>query len=229
MSEQKHFSLEDIDWIDTQLEYLSCDDPEDIEVYIFEMLVEDEQGREGNIEVSTVKLAGQAHQVIQQQQARIEELEKALRLVFHECTHHRPSVETQRQIKEITAEALNNSAPAPDVRSQIEKDGLPTFYISTEGAVCTHRMSDTDTPVWCRNGEDGVKAMRAITEGDGWTSIDERLPEQSGPYWTFCGNEEPSVIQQRVLMYDSKYKQFNDCSATHWRKLPAKPAAGGAE
>ncbi|MCV6612405.1 MAG: DUF551 domain-containing protein [Amphritea sp.] len=169
---------------------------------------------------------------------------------------------------EDEGEFISSTAPTADVRSDIEKDGLPTFYISTEGAACTHRMSDTDTPVWCRNGDDGMKAMRAVQEisqqkgllidhlqtainepeigqavccealqkldsestpsaADGWISVDERLPERSGPYWTFCGNEEPSVIQQRVLMFDARYKQFNDCAATHWRKLPAKPAAGG--
>lgn len=46
------------------------------------------------------------------------------------------------------------------IKSQLICDGLPTFYISQEGMVCTHRLSESDTPVWCRTGDDGLKAMQ---------------------------------------------------------------------
>ncbi len=56
-----------------------------------------------------------------------------------------------------------------------------------------------------------------------WISVGEKLPETSGAYWTFNGLEETSVIQQRVHMYDSKYKHFNIDTVTHWMPLPAPP------
>ena len=28
---------------------------------------------------------------------------------------------------------------------------LPSFYVSKDGMVCTHRFSNDDTPVYCRN------------------------------------------------------------------------------
>lgn len=53
--------------------------------------------------------------------------------------------ETQRQIK-----------------SKVTWDGYPTFYIGEDGTTCTHRMSESDIPVWCRTGEDGLEAMSRI-------------------------------------------------------------------
>ncbi|BAQ84268.1 hypothetical protein [uncultured Mediterranean phage uvMED] len=57
-----------------------------------------------------------------------------------------------------------------------------------------------------------------------WISIEHDLPNNSGPYWTFNGKDEkPSVIQQRVHMYDSDYKTFNSYTVTHWMPLPKPP------
>ncbi len=56
-----------------------------------------------------------------------------------------------------------------------------------------------------------------------WISVNNKLPEKSGAYWTFNGLEKPSVIQQRVHMYDEKYKQFNTDTVTHWQELPPEP------
>lgn len=47
--------------------------------------------------------------------------------------------------------------------SQLEKDGIPTFYIATNGTVCTHRMNESDIPVWCQSGEDATQAMSFIS------------------------------------------------------------------
>jgi len=57
-----------------------------------------------------------------------------------------------------------------------------------------------------------------------WIRAEDRLPDESGSYWTFNGlDEKPTVIQQRVHMYDSRYKQFNSYTVTHWMPLPAPP------
>lgn len=57
-----------------------------------------------------------------------------------------------------------------------------------------------------------------------WISIEDRLPDESGAYWTFNGlDKKPTVIQQRVHMYDSRHKQFNSFTVTHWMPLPEPP------
>ena len=59
---------------------------------------------------------------------------------------------------------------------------------------------------------------------NGWISVDDKLPEECGAYWTFNGlDEKPSVIQQRVHIYNSKHKVFNSYTVTHWMPLPKSP------
>jgi hypothetical protein len=59
-----------------------------------------------------------------------------------------------------------------------------------------------------------------------WISVEDELPKKSGAYWTFNGKDEkPSVIQQRVHMYDSRHKIFNCYTVTHWMPLPDEPKA----
>lgn len=57
-----------------------------------------------------------------------------------------------------------------------------------------------------------------------WISVEDRLPQDSGPYWTFNGGDEiVSVIQQRVHMYDADIKEFNSHTVTYWMPLPPPP------
>mgnify|MGYP001028075484 CR=1 FL=1 len=58
-------------------------------------------------------------------------------------------------------------------------------------------------------------------------NIKDELPKKSGPYWTFNGlDKKPSVIQQRVHMYNHEHKEFNCCTVTHWMELPKNPEKG---
>ena len=57
-----------------------------------------------------------------------------------------------------------------------------------------------------------------------WINVKDKLPEKDGPYWTFNGlDEKPSVIQQRVHMYDSWHREFNSYTVTHWMPMPDPP------
>ena len=57
-----------------------------------------------------------------------------------------------------------------------------------------------------------------------WISVNDRLPDKDGPYWTFNGRDDkPSVIQQRVHMFNSKHGEFNCYTVTHWMPLPKPP------
>lgn len=61
-------------------------------------------------------------------------------------------------------------------------------------------------------------------ESSGWISVDDRLPSESGAYWTFNGlDERETVVQQRVNIYDSNHKQFYSHTVTHWMPLPEPP------
>lgn len=48
--------------------------------------------------------------------------------------------------------------------SELIRDGVPSFYISAKNPhiPITHRMSDSDIPVWCKNSTDAFEAMRRI-------------------------------------------------------------------
>lgn len=55
-----------------------------------------------------------------------------------------------------------------------------------------------------------------------WISVDDRLPEEDGPYFAFY----PSCIHERqVISFSSNIKRFNlfHDSVTHWMLLPNPP------
>lgn len=57
-----------------------------------------------------------------------------------------------------------------------------------------------------------------------WIDIKDKLPSESGVYWTFNGKDKnPSVIQQRVHMYNATHLEFNCYTVTHWMPLPLPP------
>lgn len=63
------------------------------------------------------------------------------------------------------------------------------------------------------------------TGGAEWVKVSEELPEKSGIYWCFFGNEKCSAIQQRVMTFSAHHKEFNDYGVTHWMPRPAAPEA----
>lgn len=112
-----------------------------------------------------------------QQSARIAELEKALKDIaavidgdlrvtaidiLNGIVHPKEINADADRIELIIYKAFEHQTQQ-QIKSQLVCDGLPTFYISEAGMVCTHRLSEGDTPVWCRTGDDGLKAMNAIS------------------------------------------------------------------
>lgn len=68
-----------------------------------------------------------------------------------------------------TLEEISNTTWGGDCRSKAKAElqrqptSLPTFFMGTDGTVCTHRMNESDIPVWCQSGEDGALAMRYVS------------------------------------------------------------------
>ena len=76
----------------------------------------------------------------------------------------------------------------------------------------------------CQTREEAIEAWNTRAPQSQWISVANELPKISGPYWTFSGDDaNESVIQQRVHMYDSDYRQFNSHTVTHWMQLPEPP------
>lgn len=46
--------------------------------------------------------------------------------------------------------------------SHLERDGVPTLYVSEDGSTSTHRMQSSDIRVWCATAEDGHRLMTVI-------------------------------------------------------------------
>ena len=80
--------------------------------------------------------------------------------------------------------AMRRIEEGPD--SQLVTDGMPSFYVGSSGA-CTHKMAESDIPVWCNDVDDTCTAMgfindclRLTRKPKRWTIADQkagRLPE----------------------------------------------------
>ncbi|HGE8301217.1 TPA: DUF551 domain-containing protein [Serratia marcescens] len=71
---------------------------------------------------------------------------------------------------------------------------------------------------------DGRAAMLAAAP-DAWIACSERVPDADGVYWCWFGKEEPSVIQQRVCIWNNRNHEWCDSAVTHWMPLPVAPEA----
>ncbi|MEL5234022.1 DUF551 domain-containing protein [Serratia bockelmannii] len=60
----------------------------------------------------------------------------------------------------------------------------------------------------------------------GWIACSDRMPDADGAYWCWFGKEKPSVIQQRVCIWNDRNHEWCDSSVTHWMPLPAAPTKG---
>jgi hypothetical protein len=60
-----------------------------------------------------------------------------------------------------------------------------------------------------------------------WISVEDRLPERNGRYFTHCCVDGQSLV---CVLYYNKYNGFDEDTVTHWMPLPQPPRMkGGAE
>lgn len=60
-------------------------------------------------------------------------------------------------------------------------------------------------------------------QGDGWISVEDRLPEFTGHYLLCITNTENSVAVVVSGVYFNDSKSFNFMNVTHWRPMPGPP------
>ncbi|MDI3227757.1 DUF551 domain-containing protein [Serratia marcescens] len=61
---------------------------------------------------------------------------------------------------------------------------------------------------------------------ESWIPCSEQTPVADGAYWCWFGKEKPSVIQQRVCIWNDRNHEWCDSAVTHWMPLPAAPEGG---
>ena len=91
---------------------------------------------------------------------------------------------SMQDLHAIPIVAMRRIEEVPD--SQLVTDGMPSFYVGSSGA-CTHKMAESDIPVWCNDVDDACAAigfindcLRPTRKPKRWTVEDQkagRLPE----------------------------------------------------
>ncbi|HFD2060268.1 TPA: DUF551 domain-containing protein [Serratia marcescens] len=61
---------------------------------------------------------------------------------------------------------------------------------------------------------------------ESWIACSEQTPVADGAYWCWFGKDKPSVIQQRVCIWNDRNHEWCDSAVTHWMPLPVAPEGG---
>lgn len=86
-------------------------------------------------------------------------------------------------------------------------------------------LVEVTQPVWSGH----LKAVCAALQSQGWVSVKERLPAESGRVWAYfdSGEQENVLFDGKQWIYGDgspmPQDEFHDC-VTHWRELPSPPA-----
>ncbi|SUI40394.1 DUF551 domain-containing protein [Serratia marcescens] len=75
-----------------------------------------------------------------------------------------------------------------------------------------------------RHAEQPVSGGYKLPES--WIACSEQTPVADGAYWCWFGKDKPSVIQQRVCIWNDRNHEWCDSAVTHWMPLPAAPEGG---
>ena len=70
---------------------------------------------------------------------------------------------------------------------------------------------------------DYIISLLAEDEGEGWISVEERLPEKNGNYLCFGRNDALDIPLFETREYMCAWSLYNGERITHWMKLPESP------
>ncbi|CAI2065131.1 DUF551 domain-containing protein [Serratia marcescens] len=122
---------------------------------------------------------------------------------------------------------LYDAPPAPVVPEEISssiphlKDTLVACNRFNYCADAVNRVEDA-----CRAAMLAQPVSSGYTVQDGWIPCSEQTPVADGAYWCWFGKEKPSVIQQRVCIWNDRNHEWCDSAVTHWMPLPVAPEGG---
>lgn len=106
------------------------------------------------------------------------------------------------------------------------REAQPVLYASEE-TLAYAKEGEKSLVTWSEPMGDAViplyTAPPAPAVQDGWIPCSEQTPVADGAYWCWFGKEKPSVIQQRVCIWNDRNHEWCDSSVTHWMPLPAVP------
>ena len=98
--------------------------------------------------------------------------------------------------------AMRKIEEVPD--SQLVTDGMPSFYVGSSGA-CTHKMAESDIPVWCNDVDDTCTAMgfindclRLTRKPKLWTVEDQKASRLENDFVDsiMCDEHEPNMSEE---------------------------------
>ncbi|MGQ6115848.1 DUF551 domain-containing protein [Serratia sp. IR-2025] len=128
----------------------------------------------------------------------------------------------------VHIKALAPPAPAvPDKATPGNIEILASGYSNG-----TFQLDDDEanlaTEIWnaCRAAMLAQPVSSGYKLPDGWIACSEQTPVADGAYWCWFGKEKPSVIQQRVCIWNDRNHEWCDSAVTHWMPLPAAPEGG---
>lgn len=122
---------------------------------------------------------------------------------------------------------LYDAPPAPVVPEEISssirhlKDTLVACNRFNYCADAVNRVEDA-----CRAAMLAQPVSGGYKLPESWIACSEQTPVADGAYWCWFGKEKPSVIQQRVCIWNDRNHEWCDSAVTHWMPLPVAPEGG---
>lgn len=144
----------------------------------------------------------------------------------------------ERITAEQHAEMSVQHAAGNDYEFRILYDAPPAPAVPDDLVAAVNRLLDCDgtrghfSAIRCGDAREEVERLLAqpVSGGyklpGGWIACSDRMPDADGAYWCWFGKEKPSVIQQRVCIWNDRNHEWCDSSVTHWMPLPAAPTKG---
>lgn len=115
---------------------------------------------------------------------------------------------------------------AEDKESKIE------YFVNCSNESCIAHEGRDENFKWFLSKQEAAEAWNK--RSNGWVSVDDRLPEESGDYLVFVeGLIENMMYSKRQSAWNATdlncHKNYEITTVTHWMKLPEPPTLEGDE
>ncbi|WP_145957348.1 DUF551 domain-containing protein [Serratia marcescens] len=137
--------------------------------------------------------------------------------------HALPAGECPRQSQVVLLSSLQRlltAPPAPAVPDAVDYSDLDATSQDREVIEAIAECKGWNA---CRAAMLAQPVSSGYKLPESWIPCSEQTPVADGAYWCWFGKEKPSVIQQRVCIWNDRNHEWCDSSVTHWMPLPAVP------